>query len=75
MFAVLALAFLIFTLIVRALPLNYIALFVAVGSPYVFLVAVLGLQLSVVSRRVVISVIAVAITGPIWLTSCPGIGS
>ncbi len=47
--------------IVRVLTLpNNIALFIEVGSPHVFLVAVAGLLLSVASRRVVTSVIALA---------------
>lgn len=60
--AVFALAFSIFTLIVRALPLsNNVALFVAVSSPYVVLVAVVGLILALMSRRAVLSMAAVVI--------------
>ncbi len=68
MLAVLALAFSIFTLIVRALPLpNNIALFIAVGSPYAIVVAVAGSLPSVASCRVVMSVIALAIVA----ANCP----
>lgn len=66
MLAVLASGFSIFALIVRALPLpNNIALFIAVGSPYVIVVAVAGLLLSMASRRVVVSGIALAIVAAI----------
>ncbi|MGE0219047.1 endonuclease/exonuclease/phosphatase family protein [Mycolicibacterium sp.] len=60
--AVLALAYATFTLILRQLPLsNNIALIVAVGSPYVAVVAVLALVLAVLERQVLVSVVAVAI--------------
>ena len=60
--AVVALLFSVVTLVVRARPLsNVIDLVVAVGSPYVPLVALSGLALSALSLRVVMSVVAVVI--------------
>ncbi|MGB0876732.1 MAG: endonuclease/exonuclease/phosphatase family protein, partial [Mycobacterium sp.] len=60
--AVCALALSMAALILRALPLaNNIALFVAVGSPYVALAAVVVLVFSVVYRRVVMTAVAAAI--------------
>jgi len=51
-----------FTLIVRALPLpNNIALFVAVGSPYVAVAAAVVLVVSAIHRRVAMAVIAATI--------------
>ena len=62
MLAVIALAFSIVTLIVRAMPLpNNFALFVAVGSPYVALVVVVVLVSSAITRRVAMAVVAVAV--------------
>ncbi len=60
--AVGALLFSVLTLVVRALPVsNVIDLVVAVASPYAALVALSGLALSALSRRVVMSVVAVVI--------------
>ena len=62
MLAVIALAFSIVTLIVRAMPLpNNFALFAAVGSPYVALVAVVVLVSSAITRRVAMAVVATAV--------------
>lgn len=56
------LAFSVFTLIVRALPLpNNIVLFVAVGSPYVAFAAAAVLVFSAIRRRVVMTLVAVVI--------------
>lgn len=58
-----ALGFAVATLVIRALPLpNNFALVIAVGSPYVVLVALLGLVVAVLNRLKVISVAAVAVT-------------
>lgn len=58
-----ALAFVVATLVIRALPLpNNVALVIAVGSPYVALVALLGLVIAVLNRLKVLSVVAVAVT-------------
>jgi endonuclease/exonuclease/phosphatase (EEP) superfamily protein YafD len=57
-----ALLFSVATLVARALPLsNVIALVVAVGSPYVPLVALSGLAMSVLCRRILLSIVAVAV--------------
>lgn len=57
--AVSVLSFSVFTLIVRALPLpNNIALFVAVGSPYVALAAAVVLVFSAIRRRDAMTVAA-----------------
>ena len=62
MLAALALAFSIVALIVRAMPLpNNFALFAAVGSPYVALVAVVVLVSSAITRRVAMAVVATAV--------------
>ena len=56
------LAFSVFTLIVRALPLpNNIVLFIAVGSPYVAFAAAAVLVFSAIRRRVVMTLVAVVI--------------
>jgi hypothetical protein len=60
--AVSALTFSVIAIVVRARPLsNNVALIVAAGSPYTALVAVTGLALSVMCRRVAMSVVAVGI--------------
>jgi endonuclease/exonuclease/phosphatase (EEP) superfamily protein YafD len=60
--ALVALLFSAATLVVRALPLsNVSALVVAVGSPYVPLVAVFGVAMSVLCRRILLSIVAVAV--------------
>jgi endonuclease/exonuclease/phosphatase (EEP) superfamily protein YafD len=60
--AVSALTFAVIALVARAVPLsNNIVLIVAAGSPYVVVIAVAGLALSVMCRRTVVSVVAVAI--------------
>ena len=60
--AVAALVVSVVTLVVQARPLsNILALVVAVGSPYVPLVALLGLVLSAMCRRVFLSIVAVAV--------------
>jgi endonuclease/exonuclease/phosphatase (EEP) superfamily protein YafD len=60
--AVIALTYSVVTLIVRTLPLpNELALVVAVGSPYTSVVALLGLALSTLSRRRLLSTVAVCI--------------
>ncbi|GJF14885.1 hypothetical protein NGTWS1803_28570 [Mycolicibacterium cyprinidarum] len=72
MFAVLALTFSSFTLIVRALPLpNNIALFAAVGSPYAALTVVVALVWSLMHRRIVIAVVAVAIVAVNLIVQMP----
>lgn len=59
---VVALSFVVATLVIRALPLpNNLALVIAVGSPYVVLVALLGLVVAALSRMRVLSIVAVAI--------------
>lgn len=51
------------TLVIRALPLpNNLALVIAVGSPYVVLVALLGLVIAALNRLIALSVIAVLVT-------------
>jgi hypothetical protein len=56
-----ALAFVVATLVIRALPLaNNVALVIAVGSPYVVLVALLGLVVAL-SRLVVLSIVAAVV--------------
>jgi endonuclease/exonuclease/phosphatase (EEP) superfamily protein YafD len=60
--ALVALLFSVATLVARALPLsNVFALVVAVGSPYVPLVALSGLALSALTRRILLSIVAVAV--------------
>lgn len=60
--AVLAIAFSTVTLVIRTLPLtNIYMLVIAVGAPYVALVATLGVILAVLSRRVVLSLLAVIV--------------
>lgn len=60
--AVTALVYSVVALIVRTRPLsNVLALVVAVGTPYVPLVAAFGLALSVLCRRLVLSIVAVAV--------------
>jgi endonuclease/exonuclease/phosphatase (EEP) superfamily protein YafD len=57
-----ALLFSVATLVARALPLsNVIALVVAVGSPCVPLVALAGVAMSVLCRRILLSIVAVAV--------------
>jgi endonuclease/exonuclease/phosphatase (EEP) superfamily protein YafD len=57
-----ALLFSVATLVARALPLsNVIALVVAVGSPYVPLVALAGVVMFVLCRRIVLSIVTVAV--------------
>lgn len=59
---VVALAFSVLTLIVRALPVsNIVTLVIAVAAPYTVFVAAVGLALAVLSRRVVLSIAAVII--------------
>jgi endonuclease/exonuclease/phosphatase (EEP) superfamily protein YafD len=59
---IVALAFAVATLVIRALPLpNNVALVIAVGSPYVMLVALLGLVVAVLNRLKVLSVVAVVV--------------
>lgn len=59
---IVALAFVVAALVIRALPLpNNFALVIAVGSPYVVLVALLGLVVAALSRLVVLSIGAVAV--------------
>lgn len=60
---IVALAFAVAALVIRALPLpNNVALVIAVGSPYVVLVALLGLVVAALNRLKVLSVAAVAVT-------------
>jgi endonuclease/exonuclease/phosphatase (EEP) superfamily protein YafD len=60
--ALVALLFSVATLVARALPLsNVFALVVAVGSPYVPLVALFGVALSALTRRILLSIVAVAV--------------
>jgi hypothetical protein len=60
--ALVALLFSVATLAARALPLsNVIALVVAVGSPYVPVVALAGVVMSVVCRRILLSIVTVAV--------------
>ncbi|MDW5611088.1 endonuclease/exonuclease/phosphatase family protein [Mycolicibacterium sp. D5.8-2] len=60
--AAVALAFTVATLVIRALPLpNNLALVIAVGAPYVVLVALLGLVVAALSRLVVLSIVAVVV--------------
>ncbi len=60
---IVALAFVVATLVIRALPLtNNVALVIAVGSPYVVLVALLGLVVAVLNRLMVLSIVAVVVT-------------
>lgn len=60
---IVALAFVVAALVIRALPLpNNFALVVAVGSPYVVLVALLGLVVAMLNRLMVLSIVAVAVT-------------
>jgi hypothetical protein len=60
--AVFALTFSVITLVVRTRPLwNNISLIVAAGAPYAALVALTGLALSAMCRRVVMSVVAVGV--------------
>ena len=62
--AVAALAFSVVTLVVRTRPLsNLLALVVAAGSPYVPLVALSGLALSALCRRILLSIVAVLVRG------------
>ncbi|KWX57702.1 endonuclease/exonuclease/phosphatase family protein [Mycobacterium sp. NAZ190054] len=57
-----ALGFSILTLVVRALPLtNNVALVLAVGAPYTVIAALVGLAVAVLSRRVVLSIVAVVV--------------
>lgn len=57
-----ALGLSILTLAVRALPLtNTVMLVIAVGSPYTVALAMIGLALAVMSRRVILSVVAVVV--------------
>lgn len=59
---VVALGFSILTLVIRALPLtNTVMLVIAVAAPYTVAVALLGLVLAVLSRRVILSVLAVVV--------------
>ncbi|MDN4520341.1 endonuclease/exonuclease/phosphatase family protein [Mycolicibacterium austroafricanum] len=63
MLVIVALAFAVATLVIRALPLpNNLALVIAVGSPYVVLVALLGLVVAVLNRLKVLSIAAVVVT-------------
>ncbi|WP_234935488.1 endonuclease/exonuclease/phosphatase family protein [Mycolicibacterium austroafricanum] len=58
-----ALAIAAATLVIRALPLpNNLALVIAVGSPYVVLVALLGLVIAALNRLIALSLIAVLVT-------------
>src|SRR5258708_7335617 len=60
--AVAALVFSVVTLVARTRPLsNLLALVVAVGSPYVVLVTLSGLALAVLSRRILLSIVAVLV--------------
>jgi endonuclease/exonuclease/phosphatase (EEP) superfamily protein YafD len=60
--AVLTLTFSAITIVIRELPLsNNVSLVIAVGAPYAALVALLGLALSVMCRRVVLSAVAVGV--------------
>lgn len=60
--AVAALAFAVATLVVRAWPVsNVFALVAAVGSPYAPFVALTGLALAALSRRILLSIIAVLV--------------
>lgn len=60
--AVSALTFAVIALVARALPLsNNIVLIVAAGSPYAVVIAVAGLTLTVMCRRTILSVVAVAV--------------
>lgn len=60
--AVLALTLAVIAVAVRARPLtNNVALLVAAASPYAVVAAAVGLALSLLCRRVVISVVAVVI--------------
>ncbi|WP_275572211.1 endonuclease/exonuclease/phosphatase family protein [Mycolicibacterium vanbaalenii] len=62
MLVVVALSFVVATLVIRALPLpNNLALVIAVGSPYVVLVALLGLVVAAPSRLMVLSIAAVLV--------------
>lgn len=70
--AVFALAFALATLVVRARPLsNILALVVAVASPYSLIVALLGFALSVLSRRVILSVFAVLLVTATFAVHAP----
>jgi endonuclease/exonuclease/phosphatase (EEP) superfamily protein YafD len=56
--AVAALAFVVVTLVSRTLPLsNIVALIVAVGSPYVPLVALVGMALAALCRRILLLIV------------------
>ncbi|WP_260757661.1 endonuclease/exonuclease/phosphatase family protein [Mycobacterium sp. SMC-8] len=57
-----ALGFSILTVVIRALPLtNTFMLVIAVAAPYSVVVAMFGLVLAVLSRRVILSVVAVIV--------------
>lgn len=57
-----ALSYSAFSLIVRYLPLpNIVALLVSVGTPYVPLVALVAVALSILSRQVLLSIAAIAV--------------
>lgn len=61
-FAVVALAFSILTVVIRALPVSNLAtLVIAVGAPYTVLVAVAAMIVTVLARQVVLSVLAVVV--------------
>uniref|UniRef100_A0A5Q5BFU4 Endonuclease/exonuclease/phosphatase n=2 Tax=unclassified Mycobacterium TaxID=2642494 RepID=A0A5Q5BFU4_MYCSS len=60
--SVAALASCVFVLIVRFMPLpNIVALLVSVGAPYIPVIALMGLALSMISRLSVLSIAAVAV--------------
>jgi endonuclease/exonuclease/phosphatase (EEP) superfamily protein YafD len=60
--AYVAVLFSVATVVARALPLsNVIALVVAVGSPYVPLLALSAVAMSVACRRILLSIVAVAV--------------
>ena len=60
--AVAALAFAVATLVMRAWPVsNVFALVAAIGSPYAPFVALAGLALAALSRRILLSIIAVLV--------------
>ena len=70
--ALAALAFSVVALIVRARPLsNLLALVVAAGSPYVASVAVSGLALSALCRRIILSIVAVAVVAATLAVQVP----
>lgn len=72
--AVLALTYAAVILLARAFPLtNNVALLVAVSAPYAAVLAAVGLLLSVLSRRVVMSVIAAVVVRPPSGSKCVGI--